>query len=306
MHGGFKDYKCTSCNYAAYEAKAIYRHFEVEHNKKFRYKCNFCDYCTLDRINVQRHLRRVHRKAANLFVKQVEKKPCHGKTIKKKVEKGSTLPISHILRKKIIKTFNCKSCKGRFASKALLFVHQASFHLRIRISKCIMCQYSDPLRGTSLYNQAFTITRHIMEVHKPELKYENKYYCKICSFSASVMKKVKIHYLDVHLKTPLCNKVKSTFRYTQPHGWARDGIKKKISRCTGSSEQRKEDKTRANKNCRANTKTDKNAKIDVSQEISDYERLRQRNIQERFKIFDQLQIREVKSALFGIISKDKN
>jgi hypothetical protein len=118
------------------------------------------------------------------------------------------------------------------------------------------------------------------------------------------MKKVKTHLLRVHLKTEKYNEVMSSLD-TRPIGLSRDVIKKNTS-YTGASEHRKQDETRINKKGKGTAKTDKNAKIDISQEISDYERLRQRNIQERFKIFDQLRLHEAKSALVGMTSKVKN
>lgn len=192
------------------------------------------------------------------------------------------------MTKKII-SFNCNSCGGRFVAKELLFIHKASSHLGLRISKCIVCEFSDPSKEKTVSNQAFAIMTHILEAHKSDIKYKTQYNCKTCPFSASSLEQVKIHFNREHLKANNCTKRPNVCLDTKSLTRV-----KNTAACSKLSEKGIQIGRRTN--------TGSSMNIEEIQEIANDEILCERNINERPHLLNKSQLETLRSELVDTIN----
>lgn len=286
---GIMYYKCSvlSCKYFAYDPAVVIQHYQTEHidtnmlknNRRIHYQCNFCDYCPIRKSDLQKHLKSVHKSDPDSYQLEIKSQAVEDASSSRKIV---NIILSHIKKTITLKTFDCDICDGKFIEKSLLLVHQVCFHLKVKVSKCLLCPFYDPSAVERFGENPFIISKHIMDVHKPKPQYQYCYSCKLCPFTSPATEKVENHLLYQHFQETHQN-------YYSPK-------LKSTSKCSRIQDRNR--KSYRSKNCsqprikkKRGTPKQKPFEVeDENQEMTAYELIRHRNIQERAALFKTLQL----------------
>lgn len=179
IHGGERQFKCSTCGYLAHTESILKTHFKV-HTEEYPYKCDVCDYASKWSSNLKKH-KVCHNKHNAEGHRQVKCGKCESI-----LTSAITLKRHQIKFHGGVNVFKCSKCGYLAFSESKL-----KKHLKVHtencpnLYKCSICDYSSKHSGHVLRHQ---IAHGKEKTHK----------CDECEATLSTASNLRRHKLTVH------------------------------------------------------------------------------------------------------------
>ena len=202
-------FSCAKCDFVSNTRGHLTTHIKGVHEKVSRYKCSICEYKAFQMSNIKNHIGMKHNtdKVGDLIIPLFPKEnPTTQSIINNKISKrkfyNQTLNQSSI---------NCTKCSYNASSQKGLYHHDQNKHEKVRRHSCKLCDYEAYFFGAVKY--------HVIKSHNPATGEKTYIRCGFCDKVFMVEKDKDFHEMTEHaeqysikkLKTFKCDSCSETF-----------------------------------------------------------------------------------------------